>query len=62
MYFKLEDNIALRKWKYVDRAIYARGNENAFGVSKEDFEVLLKCDGKHDLEKNEQIERLLERH
>lgn len=60
MFFRLADNIALRKWRYVDRAIYIKGVDTAIGVSKEDFSILLLCDGKHDLEKDEHIEHLLE--
>ena len=62
MYYKLNDNLALRKWKYVDCAIYAKDSPNAFSVSKEDFDILLLCDGKHDLEKNERIDWLLKIH
>ena len=59
MYYKLNDNLALRKWKYVDRAIYAKGVQNAFTVSQEDFDILLLCDGKHDLEESERIDKLI---
>ena len=45
MYYRLKDYIALRKWKFVDRAIYEKGNEHAVGVSKEEFEQRIK-DGK----------------
>lgn len=62
MYYLLNKNIALRKWRYVDRAIYLKGVENAIGSKKEEFEVLLKCDGNHDLEDNEIIQNLKERH
>lgn len=49
MYYRLKDNIALRKWRYVDRAIYRKGVENAVSCTKEEFELLLQCDGEHDL-------------
>lgn len=61
MYYRLNDNIAIRKWKYVDRAIYIKGNVHALPVSQEDFDTLLICDGNHDIEPNETIERLLHR-
>ena len=61
MYFRLKDNVALRKWRYVDRAFYRKGVDHALGVSKEEFELLLLCDGNHDLEKNDLIEGLLQR-
>lgn len=59
MFYRLKDNIALRKWRYVDRAIYIKNNENAVGISKEEFELLLKCDGEHDLEPNPYLANLL---
>ena len=59
MFYRLKNRIALRKWKYVDRAIYVRGLENAQSVSKEDFALLLLCDGKHDIEDNPRLATLL---
>ena len=59
MYYRLKEYVALRKWRYVDRALYFRGVENAQSVRKEDFEVLLKCDGHHDLEDSPIIANLL---
>ena len=59
MYYRLTDHIALRKWRYVDRAIYIKGHENAIGCSKEEFELLLKCDGNHDIEDNIYLATLL---
>ena len=61
MFYKLSNRIALRKWRYVDRAIYIRGVDYALGVSKEEFDLLLLCDGKHDITPNPVIENLLER-
>ena len=59
MYYRLKDNIALRKWKYVDRAVYRKGSENAFGVPQKEFDLLLLCDGEHDIEPNPYIANLL---
>ena len=59
MFYRLKDNIALRKWRYVDRALYIKNNENAVGISKEEFELLLKCDGEHDLEPDPYLANLL---
>lgn len=61
MFYRLKDNIALRKWRYVDRAIYIKNHENAVGISKEEFELLLKCDGEHDLEPDPYLANLLSR-
>ena len=49
MFYRLKNNVALRKWRYVDRAVYIKGVDHALNVSKNDFELLLKCDGEHDL-------------
>ena len=59
MFYRLKDSVALRKWKYVDRAIYIRGSENAIGVPQEEFNILLLCDGKHDIEPNPHLANLL---
>jgi len=61
MFYRLKDNIALRKWRYVDRAIYVKGHDSALGVSKEEFELLLLCDGKHDIQPNPYLTNLLSR-
>ena len=59
MFYKLKEDIALRKWRYVDRALYVRGLDHALSVSKEEFELLLLCDGKHDIEPNPYLANLL---
>ena len=59
MYYRIKDNIALRKWRYVDRALYVRGSDHAFGISQDEFDLALKCDGEHDLKKDHEIEHLL---
>lgn len=61
MYYRLRDNVALRKWRYVDRAVYLKGVENAIGIPKEEFEVLLRCDGQQEVEECEEVESLLRR-
>lgn len=60
MFYKLSDNIALRKWRYVDRAIYYKKEDHALSISKEDFNLLLLCDGHHDLKPSEHLNHLLE--
>lgn len=59
MYYKLSDRIALRKWKYVDRAVYIKNIDHALPIDKDEFELLLLCDGLHDLPNNQLINRLL---
>lgn len=59
MYYRLKNDIALRKWRYVDRAIYMKGVEHAMGVDEEEFELLQLCDGEHDLKPSHELEHLL---
>ena len=49
MYYRLLDNIALRSWKFVPRAYYVKDDPYAKGLSKEEFDTLLLCDGEHDI-------------
>lgn len=60
MYYRVQDFIGLRRWKYVDRAIYIKNVTDAKSVTKEQFEKLLLCDSMHDLVKDEVIDSLLE--
>lgn len=59
MYYRIQNHCALRKWKYVDRAIYLKNVEHALPISQEKFDTLLLCDGMHDLDKTSVIESLL---
>jgi radical SAM protein with 4Fe4S-binding SPASM domain len=59
MYYRLKDNVALRAWKYVDRAIYIKGVDHALGISEEEFKLLLLCDGEHDIEPSPHLSNLL---
>ncbi|MBQ2070394.1 MAG: radical SAM protein [Bacilli bacterium] len=61
MYYRLNDNIALRRWRYVDRAIYFKDEDCAASVSKDEFEILLLCDGNHDLKGSFIIDNLVKR-
>ena len=60
-YYRLSDRIALRKWKYVDRAVYIQGVENAAPVSKEEFALLLLCDGEHEISPCPELDSLLQK-
>ena len=61
MYCRLKDDIALRKWKYVERAVYRKGVEDAFGVTKEEFDLLLQCDGETDVAPSPCLSGLIDR-
>lgn len=45
----LNPDIALRSWRLVPYAYYRKGVRYAKGLKKEEFEFLLKCDGKTEL-------------
>ncbi len=49
MRYILNPYIALRSWKLVPYAYYVRGERNAQGLKKEEFEFLSACDGKGEL-------------
>ena len=61
MYYRLKENIALRKWRFVDRAVYEKGVDVAFGVPQRAFDLLLECDAEHDIEPTPELEKLLEK-
>lgn len=48
----LNPDIALRSWRLVPYAYYIKGVRDARGLKKDEFEFLLKCDGKTELEDN----------
>lgn len=50
--YLLNPNIALRSWRRVPYAYYIKGVRNARGLKKDEFEFLLKCDGKTEIEEN----------
>ena len=50
--YRLNPNIALRSWRRVPYAYYIKGVRNARGLRKDEFEFLLKCDGKTEIEAN----------
>ena len=49
MKYILNPKIALRSWTLVPHAYYVKGEEFAKGLKREEFELLLACDGKTDL-------------
>lgn len=48
--YLLNPDIALRSWRLVPYAYYIKGVRNAQGLKKDEFEFLLKCDGKTELD------------
>lgn len=60
MFYRLTDKYALRSWKYANRALYHRFAAAPLRLDKRAFDVLLACDGEHDLPEDEQLARLVE--
>ncbi|MCF0142638.1 MAG: radical SAM protein [Parasporobacterium sp.] len=55
------NNIALRSFIYVPYAYYVWHERNASGLSEEEFNLLLKCNGEEDLNESGLLKSLLER-
>lgn len=55
MRYILTSDIALRSWRLVPYAYYIKGVRDAKGLNKEEFEFLLKCDGKAELDENSEL-------
>ncbi len=60
MYYILNDRIGLRSWWLVPYAYYIRGQRNARGLKKEEFELLWQCDGSMDIPPSPLVERLVQ--
>lgn len=55
----LNPNIALRSWRLVPYAYYTRGVRDAKGLQKDEFELLLRCDGTEELDDSSPLVREL---
>lgn len=60
MYYRLNDDYALRAWKFVNHAMYHRYAPAPLRVDEETFKLLRSCDGAHDFEENEKLSSLCE--
>lgn len=60
MYYKLHERIALRGWKLVPYGYYIYGVEQAQGLTAEQFGLLSRCDGAHDLPDSPLLQRFLQ--
>ena len=61
MYYILNKDIALRSWWKVPYAYYSWHQEYAKSFTKEEFELLLLCDGSHDLQDSDLLKQLLDK-
>jgi radical SAM protein with 4Fe4S-binding SPASM domain len=60
-YYILDENIALRSWLYVPYAYYTKNVRTAKKLTQDEFILLDFCDGNHDIEECDILERLVER-
>lgn len=58
MYYKLNQNIALRSWKLVPHAYYFYGNRNAIGLKQQEWDLLCSCDSVTDIAQSPLLEEL----
>lgn len=61
MYYKINPEIALRSWKLVPYAYYIKGYPNAQKLTKDEFQLLQKCDGLHNLSSSALLDSLCKR-
>lgn len=59
MKYILNPDIGLRSWRLVPYAYYVKGVRDAKGLKKDEFEFLLKCDGKTELDDNSELAKRL---
>ncbi len=59
MYYRLPDNIALRRWPDLGYAYYSRGLSYAVSLTAEEAHVMLLSDGEHDIEATDTVMLLI---
>lgn len=55
----LSPDVALRSWKLLPRAYYIKGHRHATLLTPAEFMLLFQCDGKHELENSEELQKLI---
>ena len=61
MYYIINPNIGIRSWWRTPFAYYIKGVAYAQRLTKDEFELIYKCDGKTEIEENEIVQSLLRR-
>lgn len=59
MYYKLSDDIALRKWTDYGYSYYERGARYAIPLRPKEAEIMLMCNGEHDIETDDTVMQLI---
>lgn len=57
----LNPNVALRSWQNVPYAYYVKNEKKAKGLTKDEFEILCKCDGIQEMDRNPIISKMIAR-
>lgn len=60
-YYRISDDVALRSWPLIDHAYYTRDARDARGLTGEEFDLLMRCDGACELPSSELLGSLLQR-
>ena len=58
-YYRLTDDTALRTWAFVPQAFYKKSEVDAKPLSDEEFDLLLLCDGEHEIPYGSLVESLI---
>ena len=61
MKYILSDTIALRSWQGIPHAYYEKNRKFAKGLTRDEFLMLLRCNGKTELEEDDVLRSLLEK-
>ena len=59
MYCKVCETVSLRAWMLIPYAYYRQGEVFAQKLTKDEFELMLKCDGKHNLKESDLLRSLI---
>jgi radical SAM protein with 4Fe4S-binding SPASM domain len=59
MYYKISDKAALRRWPDFGYAYFEKGVRYPFNLTQKETEVMLLCDGEHDIDTNDTVMSLI---
>ena len=59
MYYRLDDNIALRKWADTAYACCTKGTRDRTFLTPKESKIMLMCDGEHDIETDDTVMQLI---
>ena len=60
-YYRIRNEVALRSWPRIPHAYYTRDTLHARALTDEEFALLERCDGEHDLPASKLLDDLLRR-